>query len=156
MSVREIGITVVRHQEPKGGTLRLHLWYPKGHPIEPELIAALRGWELVRPLDNSRRSAVGQLSPSRIFIDIARADELRPPYRRRNRGNNSHLTPSELRRLVAISDRLWKLELWLVRWFIHTDKQDDKYKDSSLVITHYYPEYVVRRIAPFQRHASTS
>lgn len=156
MSVREIGITVVRHQESKGGTLRLHLWYPKGRPIEPELITALRSWELIRLLDSSMRSAVGQLSASRIFIDIARADDLRPPYRRRKQCSDHHLTPSEVRRQAAVGDRLWKLELWLVRRFVYTGKQDDKGEDNSLIITHYYPEYVVHRITPLRRHASTS
>jgi hypothetical protein len=156
MSVREIGITVVRHQELKGGTLRLHLWYPKGRPIEPELIAALREWELVRPLDNSMRSVVGQLSASRIFIDIARADDLRPPSPRRKSRSDHRPTPSELRRQVAIGDRLWKLELWLVRWFARTEMRNDDYGNDSLTIAHYYPEYVVHRITPFQRQASTS
>lgn len=156
MSVREIGITVVRHQEPKGGTLRLHLWYPKGRPIEPEMIAALRGWEFVRPIDNSMRSAVGQLSASRIFIDIARANDLRPPSPRRKQRSDHRPIPSELRRQAAIGDRLWKLELWLVRWFAHTGMQTDNDEDDSLTIAHYYPEYVVHRIKSFQRHASNS
>jgi hypothetical protein len=151
MSVREIGITVVRHQESKRLCLRLHLWHPKGQPIDPAMIAALRSWEFVRPIDSSMRSAVGQLSASRIFIDIARAKDLRPPYRRRKPFDERRFTPSELRRQSAVGDRLWQLELWLVRWYGHGDKQAASPNEEPLVITHYYPEYMVHRITPLER-----
>lgn len=145
MSVRKVGITVVRHQETKGCTLRLHLWYPNGQPIEPEMVTALRTWDQLRPITENRRAAVGQLPPSRLFIDMARAHDLRPPYRRKRRISPA-LTPSEVRRHIAIGDRLWKLELWLVRWYGIGTQQDD-----SLVIAQHYPTYAVHRFGPVPR-----
>lgn len=143
MTVHKVGVTVVRHQDTQGRTLRLHLWYFGGMPIEPELITALRGWDHLRPVGEDGRSVVGQLSASRIFIDFARADDLRPPYRRKRR-MNTHLTPSEVRRHVAIGERLWQLELWLLRWY-RVGESDGNGGRNALIVTQQYPSYSVRQ-----------
>jgi hypothetical protein len=142
MSERRVGITALRHQETKERTLRLLLWYPNNAPVEPEMVAALRDWEQLRPISGNQRAAVGQMSKSLIFIDIAWANDLQPPSQRSKWRLTPDLTPDEQRRQDAVCDRLRQLELWLFQWYQSRDCR------SSLVVTHHYPEYASRHITP--------
>jgi hypothetical protein len=115
------------------------------------MVEALRSWDEVRPITENRRSAVGLLSSSFLFIDIARADDLRPPYRRKRRSSPA-LTPSEERRHRAIGDRLWKLELWLSHWHGIGNVREGE-EPRTLVIAQHYPTYAVHRFSTFQHRS---